>query len=93
MRRAVVGMSLAVTLVALASTPMASPRIAAAAGCVRFLASNFDAAGNDHTNENGEWVRIKNVCSTGKDIGGWQIHDYGRIHVYRFPAGFRLGAG
>ncbi len=42
---------------------------------------------------NEEWVRIKNTCSTRKSIGGWKIHDYGKKHVYRFPATFSIAAG
>ncbi len=72
--------------------PAADPSSVSAASCVRFSASNFDAYGNDHYNLNGEWVRIKNYCSTSKLIGYWKIHDYGRKHVFTFPSGFRVGA-
>lgn len=84
--------ALAIALGASAAVPGAT---ASAASCVRFVASNFDAPGNDNyaENLNGEWVRIKNVCSTTKSIGGWRIHDYGRKHTYTIPSGFRIGAG
>jgi hypothetical protein len=90
-----VSLALALLLSALASAPAANPAIAAAATCVKFVASNFDAPGNDNypENLNGEWVRIKNVCSTAKGIGGWKIHDYGKKHTYTFPSGVSIGAG
>ena len=81
------------SLSTLLSMAALSPTPAAAAGCVRFVASNFDAPGNDNNNLNAEWVRIKNVCATSRGIGRWKIHDYGKAHVYTFPIGFRIGAG
>jgi competence protein ComEC len=92
-RVASASLSLAIVLSVFALTPVARPAQAAGASCVRFVGSNFDAAGNDHFNENGEWVRIKNFCGTGKSISGWLIHDYRRIHEYTFPTGARIGAG
>jgi competence protein ComEC len=92
-RIAAASLTLAVALSAIALTPLANPEPAAAASCVRFVASNFDASGNDNYNENGEWVRIKNFCSTGKTLSGWRIHDYKRIHIYTIPTGVRIGPG
>ena len=62
---------------------------------MRFVATNFDAPGNDNyaANLNGEWVRIKNYCTTRKGIGGWKIHDYDRNHTYTIPAGTAIGPG
>jgi len=62
---------------------------------MRLVASNFDAPGNDNyaSSLNGEWVRIKNVCGTRQNIGGWRIHDYNKNHTYKFPSTFRVGAG
>ena len=64
-----------------------------AASCVRFSATNFDASGDDNYNTNGEWVRIKNYCSTTKAVSGWTIHDYGRKHTYRFASGVSVKPG
>jgi hypothetical protein len=74
---------------------VAAPTPADAASCVRFSATRFDAPGNDNlaANLNGEWVRIKNYCSTTKSLSGWKIHDYGRKHVYTFPTGVRIKPG
>jgi hypothetical protein len=97
MLRRAIPAALAVALVALTWTasPAANPPIAAAAGCIRFSATNFDAPGDDNqsANLNGEWVRIKNVCATKKAIGGWTIHDYNKIHSYRFSSGLYIGPG
>jgi hypothetical protein len=94
-RIASASLSLAILLSGVALTPAANPQGAAAAGCIKFVDSTFDAAGNDNfaASLNGEWVRIKNVCSTRKNLGGWKIHDYGKKHTFRFPAGFRIGPG
>jgi hypothetical protein len=80
---------------AIAATPAASPQSASAAACVRFSAANFDAPGNDNLASllNGEWVRIKNFCSTTKAVSGWTINDYKSIHTYRFPTGVSIRAG
>ncbi|HET7727436.1 MAG TPA: lamin tail domain-containing protein [Candidatus Limnocylindrales bacterium] len=81
--------------IAVGASAAVAPAPANAASCVRFVGSNFDAPGNDNyaENLNGEWVRIKNVCSTTKSIGGWKIHDAGRKHTYTIPSGYRIGAG
>ena len=80
-------------LVSFAFVPlMASPPATAAAGCVRFVASQFDAPGEDFHNLNAEWVRIKNHCASEKRIGGWRIHDYLRGHFYKFGSQVRIGA-
>ena len=86
-------LSLAFLSSAIALSPAANPAQTAAATCVRFVATNFDAPGNDNyaANLNGEWVRIKNFCATRKGIGGWKIHDYGRKHTYTIRAGTVIG--
>jgi hypothetical protein len=88
-RRSAASIPLALILSAIALTPATEPAATAAASCVRFVATNFDAPGNDNyaENLNGEWVRIKNVCATRKGIGRWKIHDHGRKHTYTIPAG------
>ena len=70
---------------------------AAAAGCIRFSAAQFNTPGVDspvtNTKLNGEWVRIHSYCSARAVIGGWKIHDYHTNHTYIFPAGHAIAAG
>lgn len=77
------------------ATGLATPGPTEAASCVRFNSSNFNAPGNDNYsyNLNGEWVRIKNYCTTTKYISGWTIKDYGSKHTYRFPTGVKIRPG
>lgn len=51
-----------------------------------------DAPGNDHENENGEWVVIENQGSFSVDMTGWTLADEAD-HTYTFPDGFTLDAG
>jgi lamin tail-like protein len=80
---------------AIAATPAASPQAASAASCVRFSASHFNAPGDDNqaVNLNGEWVRIRNYCSTTKSLSHWTIKDYGSKHTYTFPTGVSIRPG
>jgi hypothetical protein len=91
--RAVRALLVAIAAFAVAATPASQPSAVAAAGCLRFSATNFNGPGNDNYELNGEWVRIKNVCASRKGIGGWKIHDYGKIHIYKFPSGASIGPG
>ena len=72
----------------------AGPADATAASCVRISGGNFNAPGDDNqaANLNGEYVRIKNYCSSAKYLTGYRVHDYGRKHTYYFRSGTRLGA-
>jgi hypothetical protein len=93
--RLVLALALSAGAFTVAATPFASPPAAQAASCVRFVASNFNAPGNDNLRNllNGEWVRIKNVCPTAKSVSGWTIKDYGSKHTYRFATGVSIRAG
>jgi hypothetical protein len=86
--------ALAVVLTTGGSFATGAP-VAEAAPCVRFVASNWDAPGDDNymPQLNKEWVRIKNTCSTTKSIGSWRIHDYGAKHTYKFPSTFKIKPG
>ncbi len=66
-----------------------------AAACVRISGGRFDSPGNDNyaANLNGEYIRIKNYCSSTKSLGSWRLHDYQTKHTFTFPSTFRLGAG
>jgi hypothetical protein len=94
-RALILAVGLAISAFSFSAAPAASPSTAAAAGCVRFVASNFDASGNDNyaANLNGEWVRIKNVCTTTKSLSYWTIRDYGSKHVYKIPYGVKIRPG
>jgi len=45
---------------------------------------NFDADGDDNTNVNGEWVKIKNTSGKSVDISNWWLRD-SALHFFRFP--------
>jgi hypothetical protein len=94
-RPIVLGLASAALAFTAVASPAGHPPTAAAAACVRFSASNFDAPGNDNYSQylNGEWVRIKNYCSTTKTLSYWTIRDYGSKHVYKFPYGVRIRPG
>ena len=64
-----------------------------AAACVRISGGRFDSPGNDNyaANLNGEYIRIKNYCSSTKSLGSWRLHE--TEHTFTFPSTFRLGAG
>jgi Lamin Tail Domain len=88
-------MAFGLSAFAIAATPAATPQSASAAPCVRFSGSNFNALGNDNLASllNGEWVRIRNYCSTTKSLSGWTIKDYNSLHTYRFSTGVSIRAG
>ena len=92
--RPIVGAILTVTL-ALASMAVAAPATVDAASCVRISGAKFDAPGNDNnaSNLNGEYVRIKNYCSSRISVSGWRLHDYGKKHTYTFATGFSIKSG
>ena len=93
MRQLVTGLLALLFLVGVAG--VATPATADAAACVRFSATHFNAPGNDNyaANLNGEWVRIKNYCSTTKSLSGWKIHDYGKKHTYTFASTVKIKPG
>jgi hypothetical protein len=92
--RALAASFLALALIA-GLIPGIAPSTAQAAGCLRIVGGNFDAPGNDNyaSHLNGEYVRVKNVCSSSRSLSGYRLNDYGRKHTYSFPSSFRLGAG
>lgn len=93
-RRRSLGIALALALAAW-GVPAVAPSPAAAASCVRISGGNFDAAGNDNyaASLNGEYIKIKNYCSTTKSVAGWKLHDYGKKHTYTFASGFSVKPG
>jgi hypothetical protein len=93
--RTCAGLGLAFLLSIAAAAPQAAPAGVDAASCVRIVGGVFDSPGNDNYMPylNQEYVIVKNACSTSKLMTGWKVHDYNRIHVYRFPTGYRIAAG
>jgi hypothetical protein len=66
-----------------------------AAGGVRFAKVYYDSPGSDtgsNRNVNAEWFTLTNAGSQGRSLAGWTVRDP-EGHVYRFPSGYRLGAG
>ncbi len=53
----------------------------------------WDAAGDDRTNVNGEYVKVKNYGSATVDLSGWKIRDNTIHHEFRFPGGTTLAPG
>lgn len=51
-----------------------------------------DAEGNDHENENDEYVVFKNTGESELDLSGWTVSDE-KDHRYTVPSGFTLDAG
>ena len=83
---AVLGASLAV------GPPVAAP--AAAAGCIQINRIYYDSPGSDtgsNSSLNAEYIRLKNVCSTGKSLRYWRIKDVAG-HTYTFGT-YTLKAG
>lgn len=68
---------------------------AQAASCVRIVNGVFDSPDNDNYMPylNQEYVVLKNTCGSAKDMTGWKVHDYNRLHTYRFPSGYKIGGG
>jgi hypothetical protein len=55
----------------------------------------FDSPGTDRGSNaslNAEYIVIRNTGSVSVGLGAWTIRDIAG-HVYRFPVGFRVGAG
>jgi len=70
-----------------------APATVDAASCVRISGGRFDAPGNDASNLNGEYVKIKNYCSTRASIAGWKLHDHGKKNTYTFRTGASINPG
>jgi hypothetical protein len=68
---------------------------AQALAAIKIHKIQFDPAGADYGSNaslTAEYIVIKNTGSARVGIGGWTIRDIAN-HVYRFPAGYRIGAG
>ncbi len=72
-----------------------TPTSVDALSCVRIIGGQFNPPGNDNlaANLNGEYVKIKNHCTTTWSLGSWRLSDYGSKHTYVFASTFKLKAG
>jgi endonuclease YncB( thermonuclease family) len=65
-------------------------------GAALRLAVQWDAAGDDYANVNGEWIRIANDSSYPVPVGGWWVRDSayrGHLaHGFTFPSGATIPA-
>jgi len=51
-----------------------------------------DASGNDHENENDEYIVFENTGESSLELSGWTVEDEAD-HTYYFPDGFELDPG
>lgn len=66
---------------------------ATAATNVRIGQIRYDAAGDDNTNLNDEWVELVNGGSESVELTGWVVKDESASHRYSLPSGFVLAPG
>jgi micrococcal nuclease len=66
---------------------------ATAGTTIRIGQIHYDAAGDDNTNLNDEWVEFVNGGSESVELTGWVVKDESASHRYPLPAGFVLGPG
>jgi hypothetical protein len=93
-RPGVAGRFVAALLVALTAASvgtLAGPQPVDAATCVYISTGRFDASGSDVTNLNGEYVVLRNRCSSLINIYRWRIRDRAG-NTYTF-ASLRMGTG
>jgi lamin tail-like protein len=65
-----------------------------AASCVKIYRIYYDSPGADYgsnTSLNGEWIQLKNICSTNKAMSGFKFRDAAN-HWYTFGT-YTLKAG
>jgi micrococcal nuclease len=65
----------------------------AAEAAIEVTTINYDAAGDDNQNLNGEWIELTNVGLESVSLTGWMVRDESSVHRYQFPASFELEAG
>jgi endonuclease YncB( thermonuclease family) len=56
------------------------------------LELNFDAAGRDDRNPNGEWMRVRNRSGAAIPLAGWWLRD-SSLRRFTFPPGTALAPG
>jgi endonuclease YncB( thermonuclease family) len=56
------------------------------------LELNFDAAGRDDLNPDGEWMRVRNRAAAAVPLAGWWLRD-SSLRRFTFPAGTVLAPG
>jgi len=79
---------------ALAAGPLTVRPVNAACLTIYRIQWNAPGTPDDGSNANGEWVQIRNNCSTNRVLTSWTLRDAApvRPNTYTFPA-FTLRAG
>jgi lamin tail-like protein len=87
--------AVAFAITAMSASPAALPATVDAASCVRIIGGVFNSPSNDNFMPylNGEYVVIRNSCSTYRVMTGFRVTDYGTKHTYYFPTGYRIYPG
>jgi hypothetical protein len=87
--------ALALAITGASALPAARPAAVDAASCVRIIGGVFDSPGNDNYMPylNGEYIVLRNYCSTYRMMTGFRVTDYGTKHIYYFPTGYRIYPG
>lgn len=75
-----------------AQTPSPSSTETSSPGNLEVVEIHEDAEGNDHYNENDEYIAFKNTGDARLDLTGWRVADEAG-HTYHFPSGFTLDPG
>lgn len=52
--------------------------------CIQIVSINADAAGNDKTNKNDEWIAFANTCSSSVVLDSWLLKDNSASNWYNF---------
>lgn len=60
--------------------------------CIKIVSINANAVGDDNKNKNGEWVEIKNNCTSLTPMKDWLLKDNSASNKYSFK-NFSLDAG
>jgi hypothetical protein len=67
-----------------------------AASCIKIYEIYYNSPGSpdsgSNSSLNGEWIQLKNTCTTGKNLSGYRIRDVAN-HWYTISTNFTLGAG
>jgi predicted extracellular nuclease len=85
----------ALVVPALAVAPQVTHDTADAACGVSIYEIYYDSPGTDNggnTSLNGEWIQLRNSCSSSVSLSGWKVKDAAN-HVYKKFGTYKLGGG
>lgn len=74
------------------ATPSPTASDGSSSGSLSVVRVHEDAAGNDHENENDEYIVFENTGDSTLDLSGWTVSDE-VDHTYSIPSGFSLEPG